>query len=99
MFGLGERFIVAKMLEVSRHQWWGDQIALEALGCFCEEERRHQELFRPIELMIPPGSPPGYQLLPQPNEVAAAVLPKSTWAILGLISQIELFPRTPSAPQ
>jgi hypothetical protein len=86
MFGLGERFIVAKMLEVSRHQWWGDQIALEALGCFCEEERRHQELFRPIEVMIPPGSPPGY-------------LPKSTWDILGLISQIELFPRTPSAPQ
>lgn len=32
MFGLVERFIGAKVLEVSRDHWLGDPIALEALG-------------------------------------------------------------------
>src|SRR6187455_2956571 len=31
MFGLCERFIGAKVLEVSREHWFGDQTALEAL--------------------------------------------------------------------
>src|SRR5262249_57570987 len=35
--------------------------------------------------------PAGYGFLPQPNEVAAAVLGKSTWAVLALICHIELF--------
>ena len=32
VFGLVERFINAKILEVSRDHWLGDQTALEALG-------------------------------------------------------------------
>ena len=35
--------------------------------------------------------PAGYTFLPQPNEVAAAVLAKSTWAVLALTCHIELF--------
>ena len=35
MFGFVERFIVAKILEISRNHWLGDQIALEALVRFC----------------------------------------------------------------
>ena len=38
MFGFVERFIVAKILEISRNHWLGDQIALEALVRFCDEE-------------------------------------------------------------
>lgn len=91
MFGFVERFIVAKILEVSRNHWLGDQIALEALVRFCDEELKHQELFRRIELMIAPGMPPGYNFRWDPNNVAAAVLSKSTWAVLGLIYEIELF--------
>ena len=62
MFGLVERFIGAKMLEVSRDHWLGDQIALEALVRFTDEELKHQELFRRIETMIGSGMPAGYSL-------------------------------------
>lgn len=91
MFGLVERFIGAKMLEVSKEHWLGDQVALEALVRFTDEELKHQELFRRIEAMIAPGMPAGYQFKPQPNDVANAVLAASTWAVLGLTCHIELF--------
>src|SRR6476620_4886022 len=51
MFGLVERFIGAKMLEVSRDYWLGNQVALEAVVRFTEEELKHQELFRRIEVL------------------------------------------------
>ena len=35
--------------------------------------------------------PAGYRFLPQPNDVAQAVLAASTWAVLALICDIELF--------
>jgi len=60
MFGFVERFIVAKMLEITRHHWLGDQVALEALVRFSDEELKHQELFRRIEKMMGPGMPEGY---------------------------------------
>lgn len=91
IFGLAERFIGAKMLEVGRNHSLGDQFALEALVRFTEEELKHQELFRRIETMIAADMPAGYQCAAQPNEVAAAVLGKSTWAVLGLTLDIELF--------
>lgn len=91
MFGLVERFIGAKMLEVSRDHWLGDQVALEALVRFTDEELKHQALFRRIEAMAAQGMPEGYGFLPRPNDVADAVLGKSTWAVLGLTCNIELF--------
>ena len=91
IFGLVERFIVAKVLEVSRSHWLGDQTALEALVRFCDEELKHQELFRRLELLTAEGMPDGYQFLPDPDAVARAVLGKSTWAVLGLTCHIELF--------
>lgn len=91
MFGLCERFIGAKILEVSRDHWLGDQTALEALVRFTDEELKHQELFRRIEQMTAAGMPEGYRFLPQPNDVASVVLGKSTWAVLALTCHIELF--------
>lgn len=91
MFGLVERFINAKVLEVSRDHWLGDQTALQALVRFSDEELKHQELFRRIEKMIGDHMPAGYTFLPGPDAVAAAVLGKSTWAVLGLTLNIELF--------
>ena len=91
IFGLVERYIGAKMLELSRDYWLGDQVALEALVRFTDEELKHQELFRRIEKMMAAGMPAGYRFLPQPNDVANAVLGKSTWAVLGLTCHIELF--------
>jgi hypothetical protein len=91
MFGFVERFITAKILELTREHWLGDQIALEALVRFSDEELKHQELFRRIEKMMAPGMPDGYSFPADPNEVAAAVLEKSTWAVLALIYEIELF--------
>jgi hypothetical protein len=91
MFGLVERFISAKMLDVSRGHSLGDQVKLEALVRFTDEELKHQELFRRIERMSAEGMPAGYRFLPQPNDVASVVLGKSTWAVLALICHIELF--------
>jgi len=91
MFGFVERFITAKVLELTRDHWLGDQTALEALVRFTDEELKHQELFRRIEKMMASGMPEGYQFLSDPNEVAAAVLEKSTWAVLALTLEIELF--------
>jgi hypothetical protein len=91
IFGLVERYIGAKMLEVSRDHWLGDQVALEALVRFTDEELKHQELFRRIERMVAQGMPGGYSFMPNPNDVAQAVLSKSTWAVLGLTCHIELF--------
>jgi hypothetical protein len=91
MFGLVERFIGPKILEVSRDHWLGDQVKFEALVRFTDEELKHQELFRRIERMAAEDMPEGYRFLPQPNEVATAVLGKSTWSVLALVCHIELF--------
>jgi hypothetical protein len=91
MFGLVERYIGAKILEISREYWLGDQTALEALVRFTDEELKHQELFRRLEAMTAEDMPAGYSFLPQPNDVATAVLSKCTWAVLGLTCHIELF--------
>jgi len=91
IFGLVERFIGAKVLEISREHWLGDQTALEALVRFTDEELKHQELFRRVETMLAEDMPVGYTFLPQPNDVATAVLSKSTWAVLALTCHIELF--------
>jgi hypothetical protein len=91
MFGLVERFIGAKILEVSRDHWLGDQRALEALVRFADEEIKHQELFRSIEAMVASGMVEGYRFVPQANDVAQAVLGASTWAVLALTCMIELF--------
>ena len=91
IFGLVERYIGAKILEISRDHWLGDQTALEALVRFTDEELKHQELFRRMETMIAADMPAGYSFLPQPHDVAAAVLSKSTWAVLALTCHIELF--------
>jgi hypothetical protein len=91
MFALVERFIGAKVLDISRGHWLGDQVALEALVRLTDEELKHQELFRRLETMMAADMPPGYRFLPQNNEVAGAVLAASTWAVLALICDIELF--------
>jgi hypothetical protein len=91
MFGLVERFINAKVLELSRNYLLTDQVALEALVGFSQEELKHQEMFRWIELMIGGAMPEGYRFVPRPDEVAGAVLKASTWAVLALTTHIELF--------
>jgi len=91
MFGLVERYITVKMLELSQDHALGDQAALEALVRFTDEELKHQEMFRRLEAMTAAGMPPGYTFAPEPNDVARAVLASSTWAVLGLTCHIELF--------
>jgi len=91
IFGLVERYIGIKTLEISRDYWFGDQVALEALVRFTDEELKHQAMFRRLDQMAAAGMPAGYSFKPQPNEVASAVLSKSTWAVLGLTLDIELF--------
>jgi hypothetical protein len=91
VFGLVERFINAKVLELSEDHWFGDQIALEALVRFSDEELKHQALFRRIDKMAGEVLPDGYRFDIDTNAVAHAVLGKSTWAVLALTLDIELF--------
>jgi hypothetical protein len=91
VFALAERFINAKILELTRDYWTGDQVALEGLVRFGDEELKHQELFRRIERELAEILPEGYSFAPDPNQVARAVLEKSTWAVLMLTLFIELF--------
>src|SRR6516162_9514113 len=52
IFGLVERFINAKVLELSRDNALGDQVAVEALVRFSDEELKHQTLFRRVDAMV-----------------------------------------------
>ncbi len=91
IFGLVERFITAKVLEVSQDHSLGDQSALEALVRMSDEELKHQELFRRIDDLIGETLPAGYRFDVDPDAVAGVVLGKSTWAVLALTLDIELF--------
>jgi hypothetical protein len=91
IFGLVERFINAKVLELSEDHWFGDQVALEALVRFSDEELKHQALFRLVDAMAGDVLPAGYRFDVDQNAVAHVVLGKSTWAVLALTLDIELF--------
>ncbi|MGH8195853.1 MAG: hypothetical protein ACREQ8_15865 [Woeseiaceae bacterium] len=91
LFGLVERYINAKILEISKEHWFGDQTALEGLVRFSDEELKHQELFRRIEQLAAKDMAAGYTVIADPNEVAKMVLSKSTWAVLALTCHIEIF--------
>ncbi|MGE8474506.1 MAG: hypothetical protein ACN6QC_24875 [Paraburkholderia hospita] len=91
MFKLVERFIGAKMLELGRDHALGDQIALEAVVRLTDEELKHQELFRRIELLAGADMPAGYRFLPDADDIAMFVLGKSTWGVLALTCFIEIF--------
>jgi hypothetical protein len=91
VFGLVERFINAKVLELSSDHWFGNQVALEALVRFSDEELKHQALFRRIDTMIGQVLPDGYRFDVDPDAVARVVLGRSTWAVLALTLDIELF--------
>ncbi|HSG35718.1 MAG TPA: hypothetical protein VLA37_14395, partial [Sphingomonadaceae bacterium] len=58
---------------------------------FSEEELKHQALFRRIDAMIGEVLPAGYRFDVDPDGVAGVVLSKSTWAVLMLTLDIELF--------
>ncbi|CAI8934388.1 Aminobenzoate oxygenase [Pseudomonas sp. IT-P100] len=94
IFGLVERFISAKMLDQGRGHVFDDQLALEALVRFSNDEIKHQELFRRVETMIGSQMPAGYRQVADPNDVARAVLASSTWSVLALTCHIELFVQT-----
>ena len=91
IFGLVERYIAAMVMELSRDHQFGDQLALEALVRFTDEELKHQELFRRVEALVGEVMPAGYSFPWNPNAIAGAILGKDRWAVLGLTLHIELF--------
>jgi hypothetical protein len=91
MFGLVERFINTKIIELQQYHCEANPIAHEALTRFSNEEIKHQELFRRIDRLAAEAMPEGYVFVGDADEVATVVLGKSTWAVLGLTCVIELF--------
>jgi len=91
MFGLVERYISAKVLELANQHRLGDQVMLEGLVRFSDEELKHQELFRRIEMAIGAKMPGGYVQVADSTEIARTVLAKSSWAVLALTCHVELF--------
>src|SRR5207248_11478240 len=82
VFALVERFINAKILELTHDHWLGDQVALEALVRFSDEELKHQALFWRIDTMVGEVLPSGYRFDVDRDAFARPVLGKSTWAVL-----------------
>lgn len=91
LFGLLERCINAKVLELARAHSLGNQTAVAALLQFVREELKHQDLFRRIEKLAELALPPGYEMTTDPDAAAAAMLGKSTWAVLALTCFVETF--------
>ena len=91
LFGLVERFIAAKVLQVGADHALGNQVALEALVRMTDEELKHQELFRRLDAIMQADMPAGYVRTAAPDAVATAVLSRRTWAVLALTLDIELF--------
>jgi hypothetical protein len=91
VFGLVERFINAKILELGRDHALGDQLVVEALVRFSDEELKHQALFRRIDAMLAEVLPDGYRFDVDRDAMARVVLGKSTWSVLALTLDIELF--------
>ena len=91
MFGMIERYIGAKTAELGRGQALTNQTAFEALVRMTDEELKHQELFRRLDVLMAQGMPPGYRLVPEADVVACAVLSKCDWAVLALTLHIERF--------
>ncbi|MEO6664998.1 MAG: diiron oxygenase [Rubrivivax sp.] len=91
MFALVERFIGAKALQLCAGHALGDQTAMEALVRMTDEELKHQAMFRRMDGLAAAVMPDGYRFLPQPDEVARVVLGKSSWAVLALTLDIEIF--------
>jgi hypothetical protein len=91
LFGLVERYINVKVLELAHSHAFDDQTAVEALVRFSEEELKHQELFRRVEQLCAEAMPEGYRFTALPNDVASVVLARSSWAVLALTCHIELF--------
>jgi len=90
MFGLIERFIGAKMIELGREHALANQTAFEAIVRFTDEELKHQELFRRVDALAAAVMPHGYRFTASADDVAALVLTKSTWSILALTCCIEI---------
>ena len=91
IFGLVERFINAKVLELTRDHALGDQILVEALVRFSDEELKHQTLFRRIDAMVGEALPAATASISTPTRSPAPCSAKSTWAVLALTLDIELF--------
>ena len=91
LFGLIERCINAKVLEMGRAHCLSDQIAVAALLKFVQEELKHQELFRRVEKLADLVLPAGYRMTMDPDAAAAAMLRKSSWAVLALTCFVEIF--------
>lgn len=88
--GLAGRFVAAKLLETSRDHCLGDQLAFEAHLRCCDEELKHQALFRQLDRMMEDGMPPGYRRVADPNGYTHRVLARSSWAALALACHVEL---------
>jgi hypothetical protein len=91
MFGLVERFISFETIALSQEHVFGDQVALEALVRMTDEELKHQAMFRRLESMMAADMPAGYVMTADADAVAQAVLGASSWAVLALTLDIELF--------
>ena len=91
MFGLVERFIAAKALQLGQGHALGDQVAMQAIVRMTDEELKHQELFRRVESMLAADMPAGYVQTADADAVAQEVLAKSNWAVMAFTLDIELF--------
>jgi hypothetical protein len=89
IFGLVERFINAKVLELSEDHWFGDQVALEALVRF---QRRGAKTPGPVSPCRRDGRRCSARRLSLRRRSQRPCCSwQSTWAVLALTLDVELF--------
>ena len=91
IFAFVEEFIIPLVTQEALKDAYGDEVRLRSLLRFAEEELKHQELFRRIEMAIGAKMPGGYVQVADPTDIARSVLAKCSWAVLALTCHVELF--------
>lgn len=90
LFGLLERVIGARSLDRSRAYADTDAASQEAFARFTHEEQKHEELFRRVARLSAEGMRRESRIAPEAEAIAATMLGRSAWALLGLTCHVEL---------
>jgi len=85
-----ERVIGATVLLRARAQVFDDKAAVDGLLRFANDELKHRELFRRLELLIDQGMPAGYRAAGITLQFAAGMLDRRAWSLLAFACQLEL---------
>ena len=90
IFELSEEFIIGMALQLAQQQYNSNREAGRALSRFCDEELKHQEMFRRARNIIQSNYKTNLQALENYSEISSFILSHSKPATLLLTIHLEL---------